>query len=124
VKTSAILFLILISAPASIARAQDAAKGEAVFRKCIVCHAVGENARNKTGPQLNGLFGRKAGGAAGYSYSSANSSSGVVWDESNFSAYIKNPAGFMPGTKMAFAGLADEQEIKDLIAYLKQFPKP
>jgi len=101
--------------------AQDAAKGEIVFKKCIVCHAVGETARNKQGPKLNGLFGRKAGTIEGYSYSTANSSSGVVWDESNFSTYIKNPAGFMPGTKMIFAGLGDEQEIKDLIAYLKKF---
>jgi cytochrome c len=103
------------------ALAQDVAKGEAVFKKCIVCHAVGDNARNKQGPQLNGLFGRKAGSAPGYSYSTANASSGITWDENNFAVYIKNPASFMPGTKMVFAGLSNEQEIKDLIAYLKQF---
>jgi cytochrome c len=124
VKIFSPFFLIAVFALASPAHAQDAAKGEIVFKKCIVCHAVGDNARNKTGPQLNGVFGRKAGSVVGYSYSPANTSSGVVWDENNFSTYIKNPAGFMPGTKMAFAGLSNEQDIKDLIAYLKQFPKP
>jgi cytochrome c2 len=59
--------------------------------------------------------------APGYSYSTANASSGITWDENNFAVYIKNPASFMPGTKMVFAGLSNEQEIKDLIAYLKQF---
>lgn len=113
--------LIAVFVLASPAHAQDANKGETIFKKCIACHAVGDKARNKTGPQLNGLFGRKAGSVAGYNYSPANISSGVVWDENKFSTYIKNPAAFMPGTKMAFAGLSDEQDIKDLIAYLKQF---
>lgn len=121
-KIWAVLFYgAILAMQASVVHAQDAAKGETVFKKCIVCHAVGENARNKQGPKLNGLFGRKSGTIEGYSYSAANSSSGVIWDESNFATYIKNPAGFMPGTKMIFAGLGDEQEIKDLIAYLKQF---
>lgn len=104
-----------------LAQAQDAGKGEAVFKQCAACHSVGENARNKIGPQLNGLFGRKAGSVEGYFYSPANKNSGIVWSEENFSAYIKDPRSFIPGTKMAYAGLKSEEEIKDLIAYMKQF---
>lgn len=103
------------------AAAQDAAKGEGVFKTCIVCHAVGESARNKQGPKLNGLFGRKAGTIENYTYSPANKASGIVWDEQTFTTYIKNPQGTVPGTKMIFAGLSDGQDIKDLIAYLKTF---
>ena len=72
---------------------------------------------------LNGLFGRKAGMVAGYSYSNANKNSGITWDEATFSEYIKDPKAKVPGTKMAFAGLKDEQKIKDLIAYLHTFDK-
>ena len=114
------VFYLLLLMP-GVARAQDAAKGEQVFKKCIACHAVGEGARNKTGPQLNGFFGRKAGAAEGYNYSPAYTNSDLVWDEANFSAYIKDPQGMMPGSRMAFAGLQSPDEVKDLIAYLKQF---
>jgi len=72
---------------------------------------------------LNGLFGRKAGTVAGYSYSNDNKNSGITWDEATFSEYIKDPKAKVPGTKMAFAGLKDEQKIKDLIAYLHKFDK-
>jgi cytochrome c len=103
------------------ANAQDAAAGEKVFLVCKVCHQVGDNAKNAVGPVLNGLFGRKAGSVAGYSYSNANKNSGITWDEATFSEYIKDPKAKVPGTKMAFAGLMDEQKIKDLIAYLHTF---
>jgi cytochrome c len=105
----------------SLAYAQDATKGEVVFRLCIACHSIGENARNKTGPQLNGLFGRKAGSVEGYAYSPAMQNSGIVWNNENFTSFIKDPHSFMPLTKMAFVGLNDEANIKDLIAYLKKF---
>ena len=103
--------------------AQDAAAGEKVFLVCKVCHQVGDSAKNALGPVLNGLFGRKAGTVAGYSYSDANKNSGITWDEATFSEYIKDPKAKVPGTKMAFAGLKDEQKIKDLIAYLHTFDK-
>jgi cytochrome c len=103
--------------------AQDAAAGEKVFLVCKVCHQVGDSAKNAVGPVLNGLFGRKAGTVAGYSYSDANKNSGITWDEATFSEYIKDPKAKVPGTKMAFAGLKDEQKIKDLIAYLHTFDK-
>jgi cytochrome c len=103
------------------ARAQDAVAGKKVFTQCRACHQVGENAKNATGPILNGLFGRKAGTVEAYKYSAANKDSGITWDEATFREYIKNPKAKIPGTKMVYAGLKDEQKIDDLIAYLKEF---
>ena len=109
---------LIASAPA---HAQDAAAGEKVFAQCRACHQVGDSAKNAVGPVLNGLFGRKAGSVEGYSYSAANKNSGITWDEAVFSEYIKDPKAKIPGTKMIYAGLKDEQRIKDLIAYLHRF---
>jgi cytochrome c len=105
------------------AAAQDAAAGEKVFLQCRACHQVGETAKNAVGPLLNGLFGRAAGTIEGYTYSPANKSSGITWDEATFTDYIKDPRAKIPGTKMIYAGLKDEARIKDLIAYLKQFDR-
>jgi cytochrome c len=102
-------------------RAQDAAAGEKVFGVCRACHQVGETAKNAVGPSLNGLFGRKSGTIAGYNYTDANKNSGITWDEATFREYIKDPKAKIPGTKMIYAGLKDEQRTNDLIAYLKQF---
>lgn len=103
------------------AQAQDAAAGEKLFARCRSCHQVGETAKNTVGPHLNGLFGRTAGSVEGYNYSPANKNSGVTWDDKNFAQYIEDPKKFMPGNKMAFAGIKKESEITDLTAYLKQF---
>jgi cytochrome c len=103
------------------ASAQDAENGAEVFKKCRACHQIGEDAKNAVGPVLNGLLGRKSGTIEGFSYSDANKGSGVVWDEATFAKYIADPRAFMPGTKMAFAGLKDPEDIKDLIAFLKQY---
>ena len=108
-------------AGAVTAHAQDAASGERVFNQCKACHHVGEAARNGIGPQLNGLFGRKAGTVEGYAYSPANKGSSVVWDHATFTDYIKDPKARMPGNKMTYAGLKNDQQIADLIAYLRQF---
>jgi cytochrome c len=105
------------------ANAQDAAAGEKVFAVCKTCHQVGDNAKNAVGPVLNGLLGRKAGSVDGYSYTDANKKSGLTWDDATFTEYIKDPKAKIPGTKMAFAGIKDEQKIKDLIAYLHTFDK-
>jgi cytochrome c len=118
---SLILSAALLMAGFSTAQAQDPAAGEKVFAQCRACHQIGENAKNAVGPELNGLIGRKAGSVEGYSYSAANKNSGITWDEATFREYIMNPRGKIPGTKMIFAGLKDEQRINDLIAYLKQF---
>ncbi|PPD14989.1 MAG: cytochrome c family protein [Methylobacterium sp.] len=111
----------LLVLPATAAFAQDAEAGRSVFGQCRACHQVGETAKNAVGPVLNGLFGRKAGTVPGYNYSEANKNSGITWDETNFAAYIKDPKGFMPGNKMAYAGLKDDKRIADLTAYLKTF---
>jgi cytochrome c len=116
-----IFVALLAIAAAGEARAQDAAAGEKVFNTCKLCHQIGENAKNAVGPVLNGVIGRKAGSVPGYSYSEANKSSGITWDEATFREYIKDPKGKVPGTKMAYAGLKDEQKINDLVAFLKQF---
>lgn len=101
--------------------AQDVSNGEDVFKKCRACHAVGANAKNLVGPQLNGIIGRKAGSVEGFPYSEANKNSGATWDEATFLKYIKDPKAAMPGNKMAFAGIKDEQDAKDLYAFLAQF---
>jgi cytochrome c len=106
---------------ANSASAQDPAEGEKVFATCKACHQIGEGAKNAIGPELNGVVGRKAGSVAGYSYSDANKNSGITWDESNLTAYLKDPKAKVPGTKMVFAGIKDEKKVQDLIAFLKQF---
>jgi cytochrome c len=111
--------MILTGTTASLA--QDAAAGEKVFAVCKACHQIGETAKNAVGPVLNGIIGRKAGTYPGYSYSDANKSSGLTWDEPTFREYIKDPRAKVPGTKMIYAGLKDEQKISDLLAYLKQY---
>jgi cytochrome c len=103
------------------AKAQDAEAGKTVFNVCRSCHQVGETAKNGVGPALNGLIGRKAGTVEGYNYSEANKTSGKTWDDATFLAYIKDPKGFMPGNKMAYAGLKDDKKAADLLAYLKTF---
>lgn len=116
-----LLLLLGIAALAGPARAGDPVAGEKVFKKCAPCHAVGEGAPNKLGPELNGIIGRPAGSAPGYMYSDANKNSGIIWSEDVFTAYIHDPRGVVKGTKMTFAGLKSDQDIADLIAYLKQF---
>jgi len=105
------------------ANAQDVAAGKTSFNKCLACHAIGENAKNKVGPELNGLDGRKSGTVEGYSYSDANKNSGITWNEKEFKEYIKAPKAKIPGTKMAFAGIPKESEVDSLWAYIAQFDK-
>src|SRR5215813_5887349 len=100
--------------------AQDIAAGETAFRKCQICHDVGEGAKNKLGPELNGLDGRKAGTVEGYAYSDADKNSGIVWSEGTFKEYLENPQEKMPGTKMILS-VKNEKELADLWTYLKQF---
>ena len=107
---------------ATPAAAADAAKGEKVFGKCKICHEA-TTEKNKIGPYLKGIFGRKAGTVVGYSYSNAMKSSGIVWNEDKLKAYVANPKAVVPNTKMAFIGLKKQDEIEDLIAYLKQATK-
>lgn len=119
----ALLMAVFSAAAAFSANAQDVAAGEKSFNKCRACHQVGESAKNTIGPVLNGLIGRKTGTVDGYNYSDANKNSGIVWDDAVFAEYIRDPKAKIPGTKMMFAGVKSEQEIKDLTAFLKQFGK-
>ncbi|MCW5702983.1 MAG: cytochrome c family protein [Bradyrhizobium sp.] len=104
-----------------MAPAQDLAAGATSYKKCAACHDVGPTAKNKVGPVLNGLDGRKSGTVAGYNYSEANKSSGITWNEASFVEYIKDPKAKIPGTKMVFAGIKNEADAKALWAYLRQY---
>jgi cytochrome c len=111
----------LIGTSTAAAVAQDVQKGATVFNQCLPCHAIGPGAQNKIGPALNGLDGRKAGTVANFAYSDANKNSGIVWSEATFKDYIKDPRAKVPGTKMIFPGVKNEQQANDLWAYLSQF---
>jgi cytochrome c len=116
-----VLASLLLAMTLGAAQAQDLADGERSFRKCLPCHSVGADARNKVGPVLNGLEGRKSGTIENYSYSEANKKADITWNEASFKEYIQNPMARVPGTKMAFAGIKNETEIAALWAYLAQF---
>jgi cytochrome c len=122
-KTSTLTALVLSMSFAanSVVLAQDVAAGKSSFNKCMACHAIGEGAKNKVGPELNGLDGRKAGTAPDYNYSEANKNSGITWNEAVFKEYITDPRAKIPGTKMVFAGIKNDKEKGDLWAYLNQF---
>lgn len=114
--------LATLGLTSTIASAQDVENGQSLFRQCRACHQIGANAKNLVGPQLTAIVGRKAGSVEGFNYSEANKAAGakgLVWDEAQLMAYLENPLQFMPGTKMAYAGLKDEADRKDIIAYLK-----
>lgn len=101
------------------ASAADVKKGKRVFAKCKACHLVNKE-KNKVGPHLVGIIGRKAGAVEGYKYSKAMLNSGLVWDEPTLALYLKKPKKFVKGTKMAFAGLRKDADIANVIAYLKE----
>jgi cytochrome c len=108
------------------AQEPNAEEGAEVFKKCRACHDIGPDAKNKVGPVLNDVVDRKAGTIEGFSYSEANKAAGakgLVWTDDVLFKYLENPLTFMPGTKMAFAGLKDPQDRKDLIAFLKTHTK-
>ena len=121
--TLSTLIVIASAAASSAALAQDVAAGKTSFNKCLACHAVGEGAKNKVGPVLNGLDGRKSGTVEGYSYTDANKNSGITWNKDQFLDYIKDPKAKIPNTKMVFAGIKNEKEAGDLWAYLASFGK-
>jgi len=121
--TLSALAVIATSVIATAALAQDVAAGKTSFNKCMACHSIGAGAKNKVGPELNGLDGRHSGTAPGYSYSDANKNSGMTWNEAQFKDYIKDPKAKIPGTKMVFAGIKNEKEASDLWAFLAQYDK-
>ncbi|MCY1647206.1 cytochrome c family protein [Caulobacter sp. SL161] len=96
----------------------DLSNGQSKFALCRSCHTITEGGPDLTGPNLYGVFGRKAGGKEGYSYSDAVTAAGFVWDAGQLDKWLADPRGFMPGTKMTFAGIKGEKDRIDLIAYL------
>jgi len=98
-------------------RAADVEKGKAVFEQCAACHSI-DGSGDYDGPSLKGVIGRKAGSLEDYRYSAAMTRSGVTWDAASLDKYITDPQAFIPGNRMAFAGIADQVERDDLIAYL------
>ncbi|EGG06549.1 uncharacterized protein MELLADRAFT_106453 [Melampsora larici-populina 98AG31] len=98
----------------------DASAGAGLFKtRCAQCHTLGKGEPHKVGPNLHGLFGRKTGQAAGYGYTEANIKKGVTWNEETLMVYLLDPKKYIPGTKMAFAGLKKEKDRANIIAYLK-----
>ncbi len=108
--------MMAVSAPA--AAAGNVAGGKAVFRShCAICHSTLPG-RNKVGPSLFGVVGRKSGSEPGYNYSAAMKNSDLVWTEDELEKYLKSPHAIVPGTKMSFPGLQNPQQRADVIAYL------
>ncbi len=124
-RMTAALAVLAATAVAAPALAEgDAEEGEKVFRKCKACHMVGEDAKNRVGPQLNGIVGAEIAHVEDFRYSdafTARKEEGLTWTEENLATYLEDPKGMIPGTKMVFAGLRKEEDRQDVIAYLKQF---
>jgi cytochrome c len=109
---------ILASLPAPYNEGNlDAGRRE--FAKCKSCHVIEAGAGNRVGPNLHGLFGRKAGALEGFQYSDAVKNAGFVWDAGQLDSWLKDPKGFLPGNRMSFVGVKDEIKRRDLIAYIK-----
>lgn len=125
-RLAAIASLGLAGAATAAWAGGDAEAGKAAFQQCAICHRVGPGAKNAIGPELNDLIGRKAASAEGYNYSAAmkkKGEEGLVWEPDKLEAFLTNPMKYVPGTKMGFAGLHDEQARQNVIAYLETFSK-
>jgi len=113
------IVLLLAAMPMQAIAAGDAARGKLLFKSCASCHQIGPYASAGYGPQLNGIIGRKAGATLDFKYSEAMKKSAIVWNEESLAAFMRAPDAVVPGTKMRFWGIKDEQQIADLLAYLR-----
>ena len=111
--------LALLAGAGTAVAQGDPEKGEKVFNKCKACHVV-DKEQNRVGPHLVGILGRPAGSVEGFKYSDAMQGSDIVWEEETMAAYLKDPKGYIPGNRMVFPGLRKDEEIADLLAYLKE----
>jgi cytochrome c len=116
--TAVIAGALALASSAALAQG-DAAQGEKVFNQCKACHAVDEP-QNKVGPHLVGIFGRPAGSIEDFKYSDALKESGITWNDETLSAFLADPRGYIKGNRMAYAGLKKDEDIANLLAYLKQ----
>ncbi|MTW14132.1 c-type cytochrome [Pseudoduganella eburnea] len=121
-KSAPVLMLLALAAgcapalaapPGVVGRAQA---GQAVYERCLACHAL---EYDRTGPRHCGLFGRRAGSVPGFAYSAAMRRSRIVWDQKTLDLFLADPMKTVPGTSMGYAGVKDRQERADLIAFLK-----
>lgn len=120
----AVAFVALVALSSAPALASgDAEEGKKVFNQCKACHTLEKGGKNAVGPNLNGVFGRKAGSVGDFKYSDQMKGSGVVWSDETIGKYVADPKAFVPGNKMAYAGLKREKQIADLLAYLKDATK-
>ena len=124
-KIAAALTALALTGMAGSALAEgDAAAGEKVFKKCKACHQVGDGAKNRIGPMLNGIVGKEIASVDGFKYSKAfkaKKDEGLVWTEEELDAFLTKPKKYLKGTKMSFAGLKKEDDRANVIAYLKTF---
>ncbi|MBI3452297.1 MAG: cytochrome c family protein [Rhodospirillales bacterium] len=111
--------ILAAAAFASSAGAADLSHGEKLWRKCVSCHTLEPDGRNKVGPRLYGLFGRAAGSVPDYLYTDELKASGIVWNEKTLDAFLHDSEAMVPGTKM-YGGLSQAEDRSDLIAFLKQ----
>ncbi len=117
----AVVAVIVGFATQASAQSGDATRGQRVFnQQCRACHTLEKDGAQPTGPNLHGVFGRKAGTAAGFEFSEAMKTSGIVWDEATMAEYNRDPKAKVPGTKMVFNGVKNAGQLADLVAYLKQ----
>lgn len=113
---------IALALAAGTAGAADAKKGKKVFNKCKACHTM-KAGKNKIGPSLHGIMGRKAASVPKFKYSKAMKTSGLTWDDATLRKFLTKPKKFLKGTRMAFAGIKKQKQMDDLIAYMKEASK-
>lgn len=118
---AAISIALICAAGTVAAQSGDAAKGERLFnQQCKTCHTVEKGGRNGIGPNLFGMFGRKAGTAEGFASSDAMQKSGIVWDDKIVGEYLRDPKAKVPDSKMVFPGLKRQEQLDDMLAYLRK----
>lgn len=116
----ALALMVPVMAAAGAAAAADEAKGQKLFAVCKTCHTLENGGKHQVGPNLHGMFGRKAAAAEGYKYSDAMKDAGITWTDETVDQYIADPKGFVPKNKMVYAGMKKPEDRADLIAYLRK----